>query len=205
MNKELQKNKDVAEFYDAVKRRLFDGDVPLNAARLAYADLCRTLRGFGKNDEKQNIKNEIFSLLKNEYENLTKSRLESAEAFDEWHRMLCDKMKLIFADKHKFTYGQAQKWINMFLKYMLLADERLNGMLLWLHIPIDRIITAELKKRRCCDYLKPYITNEFETWSVIDDYDSYIVLQRKCRELFDSPILTEFRFWNEGKAPNHVG
>lgn len=93
----------------------------------------------------------------------------------------------------KFTYGHAQKWINMTLKYMLaLGESRIKGIYMnchFFHIPIDNLIQDELldkiEKINCA-------------WSKINNYDIYLAYQKKFRKLCNgkSPIAEEFRIFN---------
>ncbi len=76
------------------------------------------------------------------------------EGFDEWHTDLCKGIKKGYTDKgiEIFTYGNAQKWVNMTVKYLyMLADIRDDKSIQeikkdkkYLHIPIDSYIIDAL-------------------------------------------------------------
>lgn len=76
--------------------------------------------------------------------------LNSDTNFDNWHKELCKGIKEKYKDieeneKELFTYGNAQKWVNMSLKYMWLLDllpQDINEK--DLHIPIDSYIIDAL-------------------------------------------------------------
>ncbi len=110
----------VIEFYNIVNNKLESNNCKQNAVRLAYRDLQRTLRGFGKCSEKESIKRELYTLIENDYEQLLlpniNNELNIRRQFDIWHKTLCEKCKKVFDGKFNFTYGQAQKLINMFCK-----------------------------------------------------------------------------------------
>ena len=85
----------------------------------------------------------------------------------------CCEKKLLKLNE-KFTCGQAQKWMNMTLKYLWLLDllpaeiEEES-----LHVPIDSFILQKLKEEQV-----PGVTNSGETyyykrkvWSAITDYE----------------------------------
>lgn len=92
-----------------------------------------------------------------------KLKIQSQEDFDAWHAETCDEIvlkakgysspdKQLFAAKNKkregsegnvFFYGQAQKWLNMTLKYMLIMglwEEELTEKKKYFHVPVDSFI-----------------------------------------------------------------
>ena len=96
------------------------------------------------------------------------SNLKEDTDFDEWHKSLCRALVEAYEEDfaERFTYGNAQKWINMTLKYadMLcpLYSHLPIEMPLWmdaiakhhanLHLPVDSYIIEAVWK--CCDGLK---------------------------------------------------
>ena len=68
----------------------------------------------------QKIEDEISILFNRE--------LTDQEEFTLWHQRLCVKLTLLDHDSYKLHIGQAQKWINMTLKYLsVLGEERVKG------------------------------------------------------------------------------
>ena len=61
------------------------------------------------------------------------------EEYDSWHNNMCNKIVDIFKPLvHSFSYGQAQKWVNMMAKYLLtLKYDEFKHLIPFLHIPID--------------------------------------------------------------------
>ena len=60
---------------------------------------------------------------------ITSTKLENQESFDSWHRNKCQELiSLVIMHQNKKLYiGQAQKWINMTLKYLVaLGNERVK-------------------------------------------------------------------------------
>ena len=103
----------------------------------AYLDLCRTLRykiTIG-DCEKSEFKNKSIDMIIEGCENLYKKNVE--EEYDDTHQKLCEKLcdivneaDILDAD-HEFSYGQAQKWVNMTMKYfVLMKNEGSNDRLL---------------------------------------------------------------------------
>lgn len=133
--------------------------------------------------------------------------------FDKWHYILStiivdasQRTEKLFKSEegipYGITYGQAQKWINMTLKYMrIMGFSDFSDS--FLHIPLDDYILTALKK-------KDKINDEFEIkgldistksidkWSKITQYEKYIKLQLDIRNKLDntlSPIEWESKAW----------
>ena len=86
-----------------------------SSIKSAYRDVCRTITGFSKIENHDNILSNTSSLLYIEINLLLTKIIKEQSDFDKWHKECCDKLIKTF-DKQLFTYGQAQKWINMSLK-----------------------------------------------------------------------------------------
>ncbi len=113
-----------------------------------------------KDDFKDKIKEIIVEYIFGGTEKIqVKNKISSEpEQFDDWHKELCDKIvnasksddfKMLFEKEDDsssyLSYGQAQKWVNMTLKYMVIMgllnfDEYKEC----LHVPIDRYILREI-------------------------------------------------------------
>lgn len=112
------------------------------------------------------------------------------ESFDKWHKKTCRKIigcyDKVNGSKIIFTYGNAQKWLNMVLKYLWLLvalpndikEERL-------HAPIDSYILQKLWNLKAegvtCSADTFYYKGN--SWSKISDYDDYFDLQKVIREM----------------------
>lgn len=83
--------------------------------------------------------------------------IKGQERFDKWHEELCDKIKEKFGDSLPFTYGNAQKWVNMTLKYLYLIDcicsevcpdidwfHSVQNISAYLHVPVDSYIIEKV-------------------------------------------------------------
>ncbi len=87
---------------------------------------------------------------------------ENENAFDKEHRKVCQALVKDYEKAlgiRKFTYGNAQKWVNMTLKYLYLLggayhacgctkafQTGINRCKAWLHVPIDSYIIEALYK-----------------------------------------------------------
>ena len=193
-------------------------DILSKCANKAYMDLCRTIK-FKKSDDSDRAKcrTEICNMLVKEYYAL-KNAVESADdkqtVFDNEHERICDKIRNTYKIS-KLTYGQAQKWLNMMLKYIFLieGDSILKS---YLHIPVDRYIMqavgSDNPELKCCLKLKcipkdngtlgKYTESTSKVWSKWDDYKEYYDFQKAVRAAiseigFNSPIEWENAAWIE--------
>lgn len=117
------------------------------------------------------------------------------DSFDIWHKESCDKLTTEFNKiiNYELFYGQAQKWINMTLKYLFaIGDEKINGIdrnYKYFHIPLDNIIQDKLVEHK--------IDRIPIKWSRIDNYRTYMDYQNKVRCTFigQIPMDVEFRLF----------
>jgi len=163
----------------------------------AYRDFNRTMHGIG-DKQTDETKKFLSDFMLTVVDSLTSKQFESQVEFDDWHKLKCDELKEKFIQypAFKISFGQAQKWINMTLKYLFaLGDNIVNGIstnYIYYHIPVDNIIQDKL--------LKKYDIPKFsERWSRIDDYERYLNYQIKVRQTIQNqiPMDVEFRLFNE--------
>lgn len=137
-------------------------------AQKAYGDLCRTLEFANsttnvKGKEKADIEvdhrkfcNAMCGRIREEIEKLLDDPAGKASpnGFDLWHKGVCQVIvkqadqSNALADNPDgegkiFYCGQAQKWLNMTLKYMWLLglwEDQFEALLPVLHVPVDRYI-----------------------------------------------------------------
>lgn len=155
------------------------GEEPLDLTiHRAYLDFCRTLHGIG-GDSKH-----AYRQLRRALVHLQKSPPSERpqEDFDAWHLRTCEGLIAAYADHGygSFHVGQAQKWINMVLKYILILGERrvpgFGHLIPSLHVPLDRIIIEKLSNHSCPPLSK--------SWSRLDDYEEYLAFQKWIRRTF---------------------
>lgn len=80
----------------------------------------RTLRLNGANSSPLRIK--IDNLLKTRFDSLKNQEITRQDDFDKLHKIICDEMISIFKIGDGLTYGQAQKWLNMTVKYVYIIQ-----------------------------------------------------------------------------------
>jgi hypothetical protein len=161
----------------------------------AYRDFNRTLHGLGENQTK-NKYNNLRNVIKGIVQEIDKINFQTQDNFDQWHKSKCDEIISSFANiPYQLSYGQAQKWLNMTLKYLTALSfdtkDSIKSNYHFFHIPIDNIIQEQLEK-----YGIIKIKNR---WSRINDYKSYLDYQKEIREKFchNTPLEVEFVLFNK--------
>ena len=162
----------------------------------AYGDLARTLGGISRHPNAADLKAEAVALLRDA---LSKSVAQASEeeTFDAWHRTTSVGLREVYVQGQfdRFSFGHAQKWINMSVKYLILLEDRAVAgaakLLPTAHTPLDSIILGVLHR----DY--DLLTASCEPWSKITDYEVYMALQRSIRATFSPSfaLSAELRLW----------
>lgn len=102
-----------------------------------------------------------------------------------WHRAACDTMRNkannpsgdlpLLKPNHQFTYGQAQKWVNMSLKYLyVMGFDDMGHIEQVIHVPVDSLIIDAANE---LDVRWPSTS-----WSKLDNYSEYLTYQKKLRQ-----------------------
>lgn len=172
----------------------------------AYIDLCRTILFTKSNSSLKGDELKEYNIKKTEFKEEVISALYTkvktifeSTNLDQFYReafsVIIDASESRKHDlfRETLTYGQAQKWVNMTIKNMLVMG-------LWdfpesiekeLHIPIDSYIIDEAKKD--LDIKKPS-----SSWSKIKDVEEYFDYQKKVREKVnypETPLMWEHYAW----------
>lgn len=183
----MKKTKLTEKDYNLFYKSMWYGNIndPIESAiRSAYRDLCRTIHGFSKNEYRSQIYDTAKNILYSEIKMLLNANIRNQNDFDKWHEDCCEKMIVVFGEQ-TFYYGQAQKWINMSLKYISMFEHKLiKRVYEYCHVPIDNYILEAL------DY-------SFQVaWSRIDNYDEYLKFQQYFRNKYKGiPLDEEFKIW----------
>lgn len=217
------------ELYDFLMYSVFsitgkeDKDKKIKCARRAYRDLARTLRYKYSSSELEHAKKGSEKAYFKEKRDLWIGEMctklidsidmfeKEKKTFDTWHKDICAKFvepkDEVFCrwDKfldEKFTWGQAQKWVNMTLKYLWLMDLLPTSISAeWLHVPIDSYILKKLSQNDYFKKCKNIKADKYrgETWSAMSDYKNYYELQKEIRDMpkekQKSPIEWEGAAW----------
>lgn len=164
-------------------------DLIQNIIKKAYNDATmmgayNTLISKELSDESYLAYCNVTKLIMGEIYNIKVNR-STQESFDTWHKKTCEKIIECYdevnSNKSIFTYGNAQKWLNMALKYLWLLGALPNDMKEnRLHAPIDSYILQKLWNLKAegvtCSADTFYYKGN--SWSKISDYDDYFDLQK---------------------------
>ena len=161
----------------------------------AYRDFNRTMHGIGDNENKEAY-SRLSNLVKSIVEEITTKNISDQTQYDSWHKDKCEFLQKGFMTElgYELNVGQAQKWINMTLKYLFaLGEGRIKGISKnyeFYHIPIDNIIQEKLESEGI---------EKFKTrWSRIKKYSDYLDYQKRVREHYSGqiPLDVEFKLFN---------
>lgn len=169
---------------------------PVNAAiDRAYVDMAsHTLKGFA--EEKYRKKWECRYCASKTIKNAMRETEEMRQKYDSWHNRLCKELQHIYDEKAEYllTYGQAQKWVNMAAKYLLVfaaifADmddqKSLSSIpkffkeadaIQKLHIPLDSFI------------MQQYKVSGFGPWSKMSE-DRYNDCQSQIKKTLEDELV----------------
>lgn len=155
----------------------------------AFLDFSRTLKIQDAN--RATLKKNAETFILNQLNKLIQTKFLDQIEFDKFHKETCEQLIEVW---NELKFGQAQKWINMTLKYWLLfGDKRINGIetnAKYFHIPIDRYVQKGM-------FGEP----NPNPWSKIDNYDKYMSYQElhRKKQTGNYPIIDEFNFFNNYK------
>lgn len=127
--------------------------------------------------------------------------------FDDWHKAKCEEIKEKMNGNYEtvnnsyekvleesFTIGQAQKWVNMTLKYLWLLNALPTGVKPeYLHVPIDSYIIeiAYDNKNKFENALGLLEEKPEESWSKLSKYEEYFKIQKAIREAIKTNTTNE--------------
>lgn len=178
--------------YDFLRYMLFGAwdSIYVASSERAYRDMCRTLRLDGVDSIK--LRDAVDIKLEEEICAALFPGFADQKQYDTWHRRVCEEIKKYYIDNGvDMTIGQAQKWLNMTMKYLFVADVPGIADVFYLcHVPIDSYIIDAAEKQL---QLKRPTT----PWSKITDYDVYADYQREIRVRLGNtaPMEWEFKTW----------
>jgi hypothetical protein len=166
----------------------------------AYLDMSRTLHHFSQCGTKDALKKAARRLMRDELNKLANHEDAASRGFfDKWHAITCEKLVNVFpksksSNAFAFRYGQAQKWLNMTIKYSwLFADgDRLEDWYPFAHFPLDEYILRAAKRKKG-------IKRPKDSWSRLDQV-TYSDYQKQLLQHLDNrndPLTTEHAWWLE--------
>lgn len=174
---------------DAIKIAIKCAHKPSVLRALNYNGLKRT--------DREQIRSDVAHYLFTQIKNLLLMEKLSVYIYDEWAYETANQIRSIYHDSYvsDYTYGNAQKLINMSLKYFLSSNFANIHNDVWLvcHFPVDSIIQKEFKKESVCSPLSV-------PWSKNDDWNEFLTYQNQIRKYcrlnsFYSPLILEINVW----------
>ena len=154
----------------AGKWRLENGEVYTAAVHLGYLDMCRTCHGIGAKVSDAQRKASFKTLGEEIKGLLSDSSIDSQEAFDAKHKVLCNKyMDLLKKYGYAIKYGQAQKVVNMAFKYLFCCEDASSKPAFeYCHMPLDGLIM-----NWCKDWCKKEygisVNSDKDAWSKLTE------------------------------------
>lgn len=167
--------------------------------KTAYRDMMpRTLKGIG-NKENKPYKEKMLKYVTDRIIRYFKVTAPTDYVeFTAWHKETCKKMVDIFNDSDvTFTYGKAQKLVNIAFKNLLLFQGAKEEYFAYCHTPIDNNVLRICREKAKIDCIK-------DNWSSIDNYDYYLGLQNKISEYLNSNDNKDYRLENNIPATNLI-
>ncbi|MBQ4601509.1 MAG: hypothetical protein IJB24_01485 [Clostridia bacterium] len=182
----IEINKSSFEFlwYSCFRAPYDSENKELICADRAYLDLCRTIK-FRSKDENihKSFRYDVNKLIVGLIEDMLDQNTV-VENSDEWYEKACNKIIEKAEETCKeFHFGQAQKWLNMTIKYMLvmgLHEEKFNSIKPYLHVPVDNYIIKAAKDKG--------VKTPSASWSQWD-YTKYRKFQKDLRKKINEPAI----------------
>lgn len=157
-------------------------------SRRAYRDLSRTIHGMGSHPNVSELRSAVDESLTTFVRNL--KDISTREDFDAAHKQWCENAIRLFQQyphpdrEWAFSHGQAQKWLNMALKYLAVVGHTpINHVYEFLHVPLDRIIYQQGTRIGV-----PYPKTAWSRLTV----DQYVSYQRDLKDKIEAKFGTSY-------------
>ena len=151
MNNQRSRKNLIAFYFGSrvATKRITCRDSVKAVSRRAYLDLCRTMHGIGNFSGAEKLRVETHESVVRFLEDC--AEIATQLEFDRLHESWCSETLDRFGDLprsvREVRYGQAQKWVNMVMKYLaVLEHPEAQRLYPHLHVPIDSIVYSEARK-----------------------------------------------------------
>jgi hypothetical protein len=157
------------------------------------------MHGYAKVPEGDGLRSQASAVVRAFLTGLAGASLDQA-ALDCRHQAACTELSSTYSTAGfvEFRAGQAQKWLNMALKYVFaFGEDRLpgySGVFGLAHILLDNIILKQLRGSG----VPPLSTR----WSRLDKYEESMGIQQWVRLKFpdSAPLAVEFSLWQTARV-----
>ena len=167
------------------------------ASARAYLDLCRTIKFAPSSNEEERVKarTDVDGLIENKVKAIANAGITNQDGYDEWHKAICEELVDRYAKVcgDQFYTCQAQKWVNMTIKYLYLIGSDLVRLITdFAHVPLDNYVFAAAR-----DHLGLF-SDDLTPWSKIKDYSVYLNYQKELKNAVEplniSPLQWELSY-----------
>ncbi len=174
-------------------------DLVRRCVRRAYLDFNRTWHGARDlSGQRQKSRGEAEKSIIRALHQIADRNVDQ-DCFDKWHKSSRDEVMYVSdpaARGSGLTLGQAQKWINMSVKYIVgsgVSDFSSLGPVA--HVPIDRVLLDALEREPKFAPARKLIPAG--AWSKLSNAEVYDAFQREMRQLSAPlpPLVREFWLW----------
>ena len=166
------------------------------AIKRAYRDMNRTLRTKEHQAEWDSLKEDVTKLINDCVKRFVVIE-DGRDSYDKWFNELIISMVNSQIDVDgiilKYKYGQAQKWVNMTMKYLFIADvPGIADAFYFCHVPIDTYIINAAEEQ--LNLKRPALP-----WSQMDDYKEYAAYEKQIRMRLGNvaPLEWELKTWTK--------
>ena len=168
------------------------------ASARAYLDLCRTIKFAPSSNEEERVqaRTDVDDMIENKVKAIANAGITNQDGYDEWHKAICEELVDRYAKVcgDQFYTCQAQKWVNMTIKYLYLIDSDLVRLITdFAHVPLDNYVFAA-----AMDHLGLF-SDDLTPWSKIKDYSVYLNYQKELKKavkpLNTSPLQWGLSYW----------
>jgi hypothetical protein len=188
---------DIALFKGRVRLIPFE---PQAWFRCVYFSIQRTVTGGLPQDSYEQLRHALFDAIY-----ALPEQPQTAEAFEEWIASTIQK----HAEQYGISIGQAQKLINLLLKYYYCyyhadIDPSWNAQHQFIvqyspffHIPLDNYVLVSLKLKYACPaihinrshtYATLRVGDELVSWSRLEDLPTYVQMQGFVQEMMGNHL-----------------
>ena len=150
--------------------------------------------------ERYALRDEVANYLSKRLKEIYPKKCLSFDDFTEWEEKTATYIRDFYRNKGvcEYTYGNAQKLINMAIKYFLSSDlvDEEDPLFENCHFPVDAIIQKKLND----DFNIPYLANKNHSWSRNDSWKDFVKYQKTARKIilsngYYSPLICEISEW----------
>lgn len=148
--------------------------------------------------ERRRLREESCRFLANAFKNLFAMQNVNFDNFTDWAEAAATHIRSIYHDAKvmDYTYGNAQKLINVALKFVLSSNiiDYHHEVFKYCHFPVDGIIQRVIRRRFG---VRPLSIS----WSQNDNWQEFVNYQREVRQVvldegYYSPMIWEATHWN---------